>query len=55
MKLLLKSATIIDASSKYHQKKVDILINNGIIEKIGSSLKSEKVDEEISLKRSSYF
>ena len=50
MKLLLKSATIIDASSKYHQKKVDILINNGIIEKIGSSLKSEKVDEEISLK-----
>jgi len=50
MKLLLKSATIIDATSKYHQKKVDILINDGIIEKIGTSLKSEKIDKEIKLK-----
>lgn len=50
MKLLLKSATIIDSSSKYHKKKVDILIINGIIEKIGSSIKAEDVDKEISLK-----
>jgi len=50
MKLLLKSATIIDTTSKYHKKKVDILINNGVIEKIGSSIKAENVDKEISLK-----
>jgi hypothetical protein len=36
MKLLLKAAKIIDPGSKYHHKKVDILIEGGIIKKIGS-------------------
>ncbi|RKS53268.1 dihydroorotase [Gillisia mitskevichiae] len=50
MKLLLKAAKIIDPGSKYHQKKVDILIEGGIIKKIGASLKIMEVDKEIDLK-----
>ena len=38
MSTLLKSATIIDASSPYHQKQKDILITDGIIEKIADSI-----------------
>lgn len=38
MSTLLKNATIIDASSPYHQQKKDILIDNGIIEKIADSI-----------------
>jgi dihydroorotase len=34
MKTLFKNATIIDAESPYHQQKKDVLISNGIIEKI---------------------
>ena len=34
MKTLLKNATIIDVESQYHQQKKDVLISNGIIEKI---------------------
>jgi len=34
MKTLLKKATIIDVESQYHQQKKDVLISNGIIEKI---------------------
>ncbi|MCW5520530.1 dihydroorotase [Aureitalea sp. L0-47] len=40
--LLLKSATIVDAASKHHLKKRDILIENGVIRKIGASIKNEK-------------
>lgn len=50
MKLLLKAAKIIDPGSKYHNKKVDILIEGGIIKKIGASLKIKEVDKEIDLK-----
>tara|TARA_R100000935_G_scaffold58734_1_gene97399 strand:+ start:2335 stop:3597 length:1263 start_codon:yes stop_codon:yes gene_type:complete len=50
MKLLLKAAKIIDPGSKYNHKKVDILIEGGIIKKIGASLKIEDVDKEIDLK-----
>jgi len=50
MKLLLKAAKIIDPQSNYHHKKVDILIEDGIIKKIGASLKVENVKEEVSLK-----
>ncbi|GAA4322654.1 dihydroorotase [Pontixanthobacter gangjinensis] len=46
MKLLLKSVTILDESSAYHQKKQDIFIENGAIRKIGKDLK-EKADKEI--------
>lgn len=50
MKRLLKAAKIIDPGSKYHNKKVDILIEGGKIKKIGTSLKEDNVDEEIDLK-----
>lgn len=39
MKILIKSVLIIDSQSKYHQKKMDILIENGIIQKIKKSIK----------------
>ena len=50
MKILLKSALILDPGSKYHQKKVDLLISDGIIEKIGNHLKISDADKEIRLK-----
>ena len=43
MKVLLKSAIIIDASSKHHLKKRDILIENGKISKIASSISPSDV------------
>lgn len=42
MTTLLKSATIIDASSPYHKQQKDILITNGTIEKIANSIAVEK-------------
>lgn len=41
MTTLLKSATIIDASSPHHKQSKDILIVNGKISKIANSIKSE--------------
>lgn len=41
MNILLKSATIVDSDSPYHLKIQDVLIENGMISKIGSSLKAE--------------
>ncbi|WP_026777470.1 dihydroorotase family protein [Polaribacter sp. Hel_I_88] len=38
MSTLLKNATIIDATSPYHQQKKDILISDGNIEKIADSI-----------------
>ncbi len=38
MQLLIKKATILCPSSKFHLKKKDILIKNGIIEKIADSI-----------------
>ncbi len=49
MNILLRSATIIDASSKHHLKKRDILIENGIITKIKSSISKEQNSKEINL------
>ncbi|WP_372917027.1 dihydroorotase family protein [Salegentibacter sp.] len=49
MKLLLKSATILDAKSDYHRKTVDILIENGVIKKIAQGIKT-KPDQTISFK-----
>ncbi|WNW02774.1 dihydroorotase [Tenacibaculum sp. HL-MS23] len=42
MTTLLKSATIIDASSPYHQQTKDILITDGIITKINDTITSKK-------------
>ncbi len=49
MKTLLKSATIVNPSSAHHLKKCDILIVNGKIEKIASSIPSSEKTKEISL------
>jgi dihydroorotase len=42
MSTLFKNATIIDASSPYHQQKKDILISDGKIEKIEDSIQQKK-------------
>jgi dihydroorotase len=49
MNTLLKSATIIDNSSPFHNQKKDILITNGIIEKISDSIKNSKHYQVIEL------
>lgn len=47
MKVLLKSAKIIDPSSPYHKSRVDIFISGGKIKEIGTSLKIKNIDREI--------
>lgn len=46
MRLLIKSATIIDSQSPFHLKQKDILIVNGIIDRIEDNIKTE-VDKKI--------
>ena len=41
---LIKSAIVIDPTSKWDGKKVDLLINKGKIEKIAKSIKSDKAE-----------
>ncbi len=50
MKVVLKSATIVDASSKHHLKKRDVLIENGTISKIAVTIPSSEKVKEVSLK-----
>lgn len=50
MKILLKSATIVDDSSIHHLKKRDILIENGTISKIASNIPSSEKIKEVALK-----
>ncbi len=47
MKILLKSAKILDPSSPFHNKKVDIFIQNGKIKEIGKSLKIGEPDKVV--------
>lgn len=49
MKILIKSAKVIAPESKFHHKTMDIFIENGVISKIGTSLKV-KADQEIAVK-----
>jgi dihydroorotase len=49
MTLLLKSATIIDKSSPFHQQKKDILIENGIITKISDAINNHNATKVIEL------
>jgi len=49
MRTLIKSATIIDVSSPYHQQQKDILITNGVIEKIADTIKSTTSDTVVQL------
>lgn len=49
MKILLKSATIVDPTSKHHLQKRDVLISNGKIDKIAVSLSPDEKVKEIKL------
>ncbi|WP_109434877.1 dihydroorotase family protein [Aquimarina sp. AU119] len=49
MNFLLKAATIIDPASPFHNKTVDILIENGIIADINAAIKASGTVEEIAL------
>ncbi len=44
MSILLKNARLYDSRSKYHLKRVDLLIKDGKIKKIGSDIKSRGVE-----------
>jgi len=48
MKLLIKQARIVDPSSPFNGQSADILIDNGIISKIGIAL-PDKADKEIAM------
>ena len=49
MNILIKSAIIIDSKSEFHNTTQDLLIEKGVISKIGKSLKNPKNYKEISL------
>ncbi|WP_341216631.1 dihydroorotase [uncultured Wocania sp.] len=49
MNILIKSATIIDSKSEFHNTTQDILIEKGVISKIGNHLKNPKNYQEITL------
>ena len=49
MNIILKATRIIDPQNKFHNQVVDVKINNGIIEKIGSNIDSVTGFEEIKL------
>lgn len=47
MKILVKSARIIDNESPFNNKVMDILVENGIIKEVAPAIKVKKVDLEI--------
>ena len=49
MKLIIREAKIIDSTSPFHNKTVDLLIVDGLIEKIGDSLPNTENTEEVKL------
>jgi len=49
MNLLIKSATIIDSKSDFHNKTQDILVEKGVITKIAKTIKNPKKYKEIKL------
>jgi len=49
MNVLIKSATIIDSRSDFHNKTKDILIEKGIITNISNKIKNPKGYKEITL------
>lgn len=49
MNILIKSATIIDSRSEFHNSKQDILIENGVLSKIGQHLENPNNYREIEL------
>lgn len=49
MNILIKSATIIDSKSEFHNASQDLLIENGVITKIATSIKNPNNYQEIQL------
>ena len=49
MNALIKSATVVDSKSDFHNEKVDILIEKGLISKIAKDLDNPKNYQEIKL------
>ncbi len=49
MNILIKSATIIDSKSDFHNKTQDILVEKGVVTKIAKSIKNPKKYKEIRL------
>lgn len=49
MKLIIRNAKIIDPQSSFHNQTVDILIVDGLIQKIGASLPNPELAEELKL------
>ena len=47
MNLIIREATIIDSNSPFNNQKVDVRINAGTIEKIGSKISNENGYDEI--------
>ena len=50
MNALLKSATVVDSKSDFHNQSVDILIENGIITKISKRISNPNNYQEVKLK-----
>ena len=49
MKLIIRGAKIIDSKSPFHNKTLDILIVDGFIKKIGTSIPNPDKADEIQL------
>lgn len=45
MKILLRAATIIDSKSPFHNKTMDVLIQDGVIQKIATTLQNDGAQE----------
>ena len=54
MNILIKSATIIDASSEHHNQTVDVLIEDGTITAIKTSIANTNNYKEIVLEKSTF-
>ena len=50
--ILLKQVKVIDPNSPYHNKKVDILVDNGVIKKISNKINSTKDQKLIEFDKS---
>ena len=50
--ILLKQVKVIDPNSSYHNKKVDILVDNGVIKKISNKINSTKDQKLIEFDKS---
>jgi dihydroorotase len=49
MNLLIRSATVIDKKSEFHNQTLDILIRGGIISDIDKNIKNSKNYKELKL------